>query len=75
MRQRLAGCWPSQLRELAGSSELPRSLSTPMENSRLYVQVFLERREMVRQYLDRYGDHPPNQGTTGASAKVRFRAG
>lgn len=32
-----------------------------LENSRLYVQVFLERREMVRQYLDRYGDHPPTK--------------
>ena len=32
-----------------------------LENSRLYVQVFLERREMVRQYLDRYGDHPPTR--------------
>ncbi len=32
-----------------------------LENSRLYVQVFLERREMVRQYLDRYGEHPPTR--------------
>jgi len=32
-----------------------------IENSRLYVQVFLERREMVRQYLDKYGDHPPTR--------------
>ena len=32
-----------------------------LENSRLYVQVYLERREMVRQYLDRYGDHPPTR--------------
>ncbi len=32
-----------------------------LENSRLYVQVFLERREMFRQYLDRYGDHPPTK--------------
>ncbi len=32
-----------------------------LENSRLYVQVFLERREMLRQYLDRYGDHPPTK--------------
>lgn len=32
-----------------------------LENNRLYVQVFLERREMVRQYLDRYGDHPPTR--------------
>ena len=30
-----------------------------LENNRLYVQVYLERREMVRQYLDKYGNHPP----------------
>lgn len=32
-----------------------------LENNRLYVQVFLERREMVRQYLDKYGNHPPTR--------------
>ncbi|MGN6545851.1 MAG: hypothetical protein ACTHK7_12430 [Aureliella sp.] len=32
-----------------------------LENNRLYVQVFLERREMVRQYLDKYGNHPPTK--------------
>lgn len=32
-----------------------------LENNRLYVQVFLERREMVRQYLDKYGKHPPTR--------------
>jgi hypothetical protein len=32
-----------------------------LENSRLYVQVLLERREMVRQYLSRYGNRPPSR--------------
>jgi len=41
-----------------------------LENSRLYVQVFLERREMVRQYLDRYGDHPPTRETLDRVAKA-----
>lgn len=41
-----------------------------LENSRLYVQVFLERREMVRQYLDRYGDHPPTRETLERVAKT-----
>jgi len=41
-----------------------------LENSRLYVQVFLERREMVRQYLDRYGDHPPTRETLERVAKA-----
>ncbi len=31
-----------------------------IENSRLYVQVYLERREMVRQYLSKYGEHAPS---------------
>lgn len=41
-----------------------------LENSRLYVQVFLERREMVRQYLDRYGDHPPTKEQLERLAKA-----
>ncbi|MFO1066316.1 MAG: hypothetical protein U0892_20865 [Pirellulales bacterium] len=32
-----------------------------IENSRLYVQVYLERREMVRAYLNKYGNHPPTK--------------
>jgi hypothetical protein len=32
-----------------------------LENSRLYVQVYLERREMVRAYLNKYGNHPPTR--------------
>ena len=41
-----------------------------LENSRLYVQVFLERREMVRQYLDRYGEHPPTREQLERVAKA-----
>jgi hypothetical protein len=41
-----------------------------LENSRLYVQVFLERREMVRQYLDRYGEHPPTREQLDRVAKA-----
>lgn len=41
-----------------------------LENSRLYVQVFLERREMVRQYLDRYGEHPPSKEQLERLAKA-----
>lgn len=40
-----------------------------LENNRLYVQVYLERREMVRQYLDKYGNHPPTPEQLARVAK------